>query len=272
MLRERAIKTWSVTRAVMVSSFREAEHCGTVEGASMRLGVGRVLSDLGVDPKAPSKLVMHTDSFAHSVVPNVTYNIIGSVECPRPRAPISARPLADQRSRALDRAAMPTHRFDDMRKSDAYTARYAFQSRQEWQEEVSFRQQRIGYADTQVAQANARVEVIRKKRADTETHIEITKRRLEVLKKRRELFTDRLEKYEKRDTRLTVEMQGLEAEIGRQTREKAKHKTLLDKAMGHEEAVKTLPQTVPCSSDSESGARRAKCAKPGVGSNEYENM
>ena len=64
MLGEHAIKTWSVTQAVIALSSGEAEYYGIVKGASAGLGVCSVLADLGVVPKTPTKLVIHTDSSA----------------------------------------------------------------------------------------------------------------------------------------------------------------------------------------------------------------
>ena len=64
MLGEHAIKTWSVTQAVIALSSGEAEYYGIVKGASAGLGVCSVLADLGVVSKTPTKLVIHTDSSA----------------------------------------------------------------------------------------------------------------------------------------------------------------------------------------------------------------
>merc|ERR1711873_342837 len=64
MLGEHAIKTWSVTQAVIALSSGEAEYYGIVKGASAGLGVCSVLADLGVVPKTPTRLVIHTDSSA----------------------------------------------------------------------------------------------------------------------------------------------------------------------------------------------------------------
>ena len=64
MLGEHAIKTWSVTQAVIALSSGEAEYYGIVKGASAGLGVCSVLADLGVVSKTPTKLVIYTDSSA----------------------------------------------------------------------------------------------------------------------------------------------------------------------------------------------------------------
>ena len=64
MFGEHAIKSWSVTQAVIALSSGEAEYYGIVKGSSAGLGVRSVLGDLGLDTKSQVKLVIFTDSSA----------------------------------------------------------------------------------------------------------------------------------------------------------------------------------------------------------------
>ena len=51
LLGQHAIKSWSVTQAVIALSSGEAEYYGIVKGSSVGLGISSVLKDLGVETK-----------------------------------------------------------------------------------------------------------------------------------------------------------------------------------------------------------------------------
>ena len=87
---------------------------------------------------------------------------------------------------------------------------------------------------------------------------------METQRKELRSLADKLKGYEEQNTWLTEEMDDTRAEVRCWTREKIKHEKLLDKALGHRETVKSLPQAKLGGSDSELESHEAKRVRSGI--------